>query len=73
MTIIYLTDELRRHLLTHGYFSSSASSIPVAPTLVLRASVKRFVSLQFLKLRESVGLLGRWISPSQGRYLTKTE
>jgi hypothetical protein len=34
-----------------------------------RASVKRFVSLQFLNLRQSVGLLGRGISPSQGRYL----
>jgi hypothetical protein len=35
-----------------------------------RASVKRLVSLQFLNLRHSVGLLGRVISPSQGRYLT---
>jgi hypothetical protein len=34
--------------------------------------VKRFVSLQFLNLRESVGLLGRTITPSQGRYLTQT-
>jgi hypothetical protein len=38
-----------------------------------RASVKRFVSLQFLNLRQSVGLLGRGISPSQGRYLTQTD
>jgi hypothetical protein len=38
-----------------------------------RASVKRFVSLQFLNLRHSVGLLGRVISPSQGRYLTQTQ
>jgi hypothetical protein len=38
-----------------------------------RASVKRFVSLQFLNLRQSVGLLGRGISPSQSRYLTQTE
>jgi hypothetical protein len=37
-----------------------------------RASVKRFVSLQFLNLRQSVGLLGREISPSQGRYLNRT-
>jgi hypothetical protein len=36
-----------------------------------RASVKRFVSLQFLNLRQSVGLFGWGISPSQGRYLTK--
>jgi hypothetical protein len=38
-----------------------------------RASVKRFVSLQFLNLRHSVGLLGQVISPSQGRYLTQTQ
>jgi hypothetical protein len=31
--------------------------IPVAPTLEHRASVKRFVSLQFLNFRQSVGLL----------------
>jgi hypothetical protein len=35
--------------------------------------VKRFVSLQFLNLRHSVGLLGLGISPSQGRYLTQTQ
>jgi hypothetical protein len=38
-----------------------------------RASVKRFVSLQFLNLRHSVGLLGRVISPSECRYLTQTQ
>jgi hypothetical protein len=38
-----------------------------------RASMKRFVSLQFLNLRHSVGLLGRGISPSQGHYLTQTQ
>jgi hypothetical protein len=38
-----------------------------------KTSVKRFVSLQFLNLRHSIGLLGRAISPSQGRYLTKTQ
>jgi hypothetical protein len=32
------------------------------------ASVKRFVSLQFVNLRQSVGLLGLGISPTQGRY-----
>jgi hypothetical protein len=37
-----------------------------------RSSVKRFVSLQFLNLRHSVELLRRVISPSQGRYVTKT-
>jgi hypothetical protein len=34
--------------------------------------MKRFVSLQFLNLRYSVGLRGRVIIPSQGRYLTQT-
>jgi hypothetical protein len=38
-----------------------------------RASVKRFVSLQFLNLRYSVGLLGRVFSSSQGCYLTQTQ
>jgi FAD synthase len=38
-----------------------------------RASVKRFVSLQFLNLRHLVALLERVISPSQGRYLTQTQ
>jgi hypothetical protein len=38
-----------------------------------RESVKRFVSLQFLNLRHSVGLLGRVISPLQGGYLTQTQ
>jgi hypothetical protein len=37
-----------------------------------RASVKRFVSLHFLNLRTPVGLLGRRISPSQGRCLHRT-
>jgi hypothetical protein len=36
------------------------------------ASVKRFVSLQFLNLRQSVELIGRGFSPSQGRFLTHT-
>jgi hypothetical protein len=35
--------------------------------------VKLFVSLQFLNPRQSVGLLGRRISPLQGRYLTQTQ
>jgi hypothetical protein len=38
-----------------------------------RAFLKRFVSLQFLNLIHSVGLLGRVIRPSQGRYLTQTQ
>jgi hypothetical protein len=35
--------------------------------------MKRFVSLQFVNLRPSVGLHGRGISPSQNRYLTQTQ
>jgi hypothetical protein len=35
--------------------------------------VKRFLSLQFLNFRQSVGLLGLVISPTQGRYLTQTQ
>jgi hypothetical protein len=35
--------------------------------------MKRFVLLQFLNLRHSVGLLGRVISQSQGRYPTQTQ
>jgi hypothetical protein len=43
------------------------------PHLEHRASVKRFISLQFLNLRQSVGLLGWGISPSQGRNLSQTQ
>jgi hypothetical protein len=50
------------------------SLCPAAPTLEHWASVKRFVSLfSFLILRHLVGLLGRRIDPSQGRYLTQTQ
>jgi hypothetical protein len=34
--------------------------------------VKRFITLQFLNLRQSVRLLGREIRPSQGRYHNQT-
>jgi hypothetical protein len=37
------------------------------------ASVKRSVSVPFLNLRHSVGLLGQVISSSQDRYLTQTQ
>jgi hypothetical protein len=43
----------------------------VALNLEQRAFVNRFVSLQFLNLGQSVGHLGRGISPSQDRYLHK--
>jgi hypothetical protein len=38
-----------------------------------KTSLKRFVSLQFLKLRHSIENLGRVISTSKGRYLTQTQ
>jgi hypothetical protein len=37
-----------------------------------RTSVKRFVSLQFINFRQSIGPLGREISSSQRRYLHRT-
>jgi hypothetical protein len=40
--------------------------------LEYRVSLKHFVSLQFLNLRQTVGLLGRGISLTQGRYLRRT-
>jgi hypothetical protein len=43
------------------------------PHLDHRESVKRFASLQLLNLRYSVGLVGRVIISSQGRYLTQTQ
>jgi hypothetical protein len=46
-------------------------SISCCSHLEHTASVKRFVSPQFLNLRQSVGPLGGGISPTQGRYLQK--
>jgi hypothetical protein len=74
------------HSLPHP-FECNVSNLPYPLTLYYpiylysccshlehRASVKRFVSLQFLNLSHSVGLLGRVISLSQVRYLyIKTE
>jgi hypothetical protein len=54
-------------------FSVVSSGLFLLPHLEHRASVKRFVSLQFLHRRHSVGLFRRVISTSQGRYLTKTQ
>jgi hypothetical protein len=42
--------------------------IPVAPTWRI-GHPRNAVSLQFLNLRQSVGLLGWEISPSQGHYI----
>jgi hypothetical protein len=46
---------------------------PCCSHLEHRESMKRFVSLQFLTLRHSVGLFGRVISPSEGRYLKQKQ
>jgi hypothetical protein len=55
---------MRSYILYFVFFYSCFSH------LEHRASVKSFVSLLFLNLRRSVGLLGRGISSSHGRYLT---
>jgi hypothetical protein len=49
----------------------SISTYSCCSHLEHKASVKSFVSLQFLNLKQSVGLLGWGISPSQGHYLNK--
>jgi hypothetical protein len=46
--------------------------IPVAPTWSKRHPWKASFHFSFLIFRQSVGLLGRGISPSQGRYLHRT-
>jgi hypothetical protein len=50
----------------------SPSLFLLLPLVNYRASVRRFVSLQFLDPRQSVGRLGRGISLSKGRYLHRT-
>jgi hypothetical protein len=64
------------HLLKIQIYCSKANctlslSLMLLPLFEHRPPVKRFISLQFLTLGQSVGLLGREISPSQGRYLHK--
>jgi hypothetical protein len=61
------------HTLKIGWLVGRSVGRSCCSHLEHTASVKRFVSLRFLNLRHSVGLLGRVISPSQGRYLTNTE
>jgi hypothetical protein len=51
---------------------SSSVFMHVAPTLEHRASLKRFVSLQFLNLRQSVGLLGGGITRRKAAIYTET-
>jgi hypothetical protein len=59
----------------HNFFTFSILRILFLPLcsccshLEHRTFVRRFVSLRFLNVRHSVGLLGRVISPSQGRCL----
>jgi hypothetical protein len=63
---------LRSHIYLSIYISIYLSIYSCCSHLEHRTAVKRFVSLQFLNLRQSVGLLGRGISPTQGRYLHRT-
>jgi hypothetical protein len=51
------------------YLSIYLSIYSCCSNLEHKASVKHFVSLQFLNFRQSVGLLGWEISLTQGRYL----
>jgi hypothetical protein len=53
--------------------SSSSSYILVAPTWSIGNPWNASFHFSFFNLRQSVGLLGRGISPSQGRYLTQTQ
>jgi hypothetical protein len=57
------------YLLVSISLSVYLSIYPCCSHLEKRASVKHFVSLQFLNLRQSVRFLGRVISLTQGRYL----
>jgi hypothetical protein len=60
------------HCLTLPFFFFS-SYVPVSPTWRIAHRDALFL-LQFLNLKQSVGLLGQGISPSPNRYLTqKTE
>jgi hypothetical protein len=61
------------HMLVLALPAVSSSSSSCCFHLEHRTSVKRFVSLHFLNLRQSAGLLGQGIGPSQGRYLTQTD
>jgi hypothetical protein len=60
------------HLYLPAHLPVCLSVYPCCSHLEHRASIKRFVSLQFLNLRQSVGLLVRGINPTQGRYLHRT-
>jgi hypothetical protein len=64
----YLSVCMRSSPAPHGFCLSNCIYFCFSH-LGRRASVKQFVSLQYLNLRQSVGLLGRGISPSESRYL----
>jgi hypothetical protein len=64
---------LRGETLKHGVIIIIIIFFSCCFYLGHRASVKRFISLQFLNLRQLVGLLGGGISTSQGRCLTQTK
>jgi hypothetical protein len=65
-------DEMRLHFNCRNLGNISICIHSCCSHLRHRASVKRFVSRQFLNLRQSVGFLGPGISPTQGRYLHRT-
>jgi hypothetical protein len=63
---IYISIYSFIYLLIHSFVHSCSSHLEHG------VSVKRFISLQFLNFKQTVGLLGRGISPTQGRYLHRT-
>jgi hypothetical protein len=67
INIIFLIQSVKKRVTD----SNGVSMYSCCSQLEHRASVKRFVSLQFLNLRQTVGLLRRGICPTQGRYLHK--
>jgi hypothetical protein len=72
----YITLEIKMLNFDGKYFSLYRAvffSYSCCSHFEYRTSVKRFVTLQFFNLSRSVGLLGRGMSPSQGRYITQTQ
>jgi hypothetical protein len=70
----WICSSLERYLvLSHSCQKKCLLVLLLLLPLGNKALVKRFASLQFLNLRKSVGLLGRVISPSQGRYRKQTK
>jgi hypothetical protein len=70
MMKIYLYAHIRHHgTETTIHLSIYLSIYSYCSNLEHRASMKRFVSFQFLNVRQSVGLLGREVSPTQDRNL----